>query len=274
VFADLYSDLELHSQQYLDQGQSYFRSAADTNNTSFMFKTSGDKSFGKDWQAKWNINTEYSASENWNYLRPQEGFVAWNGFSFGRREITYSNWEERWRQGLFEPRFMDDKLRNTRAGLIGLFFEQQKEFVHWRVGFLPVYLPDMGPHYWVGNGQKFTSLNPWFWPPRPYFLYRNQPSTINYSAYEPPDSQVIFQPGGVAQVEWKPSRSTFSRLSYSYKPMNQMMLGFPVGQQFQTPQNDLFLQLYPRFPYEHIANYPASPVFIAIGASIRPAPGI
>src|SRR5436189_1074641 len=108
-----------------------------------MLRTLGETK--SKWKLSWDIETEYSGAEHWNYFRPREGYVSYNNFSFGRRKLTCSNWEDEWGQSLFEPRFLDDKLHNFKAGLIGLFYERHENYLNWRLGFLPIYIPEMGP---------------------------------------------------------------------------------------------------------------------------------
>lgn len=245
-------DLELHASQYIDQGQPTFRDGASGSNTSYMFRTAG--SLYSTVQLKWDLESEYSGTENFNYLRPRELYVRYEGFSFGRRKMTYSNWEDQWGQSLFEPRFMDDKLHNSKGGLIGVFVEDQSRYVHWMVGFLPVYLPEFGPHYWIGNNAQFTSRNPWFHPPQSSFSYRDQNHQIDYSTAYPDVGKVITQPGGVAELDWKPSGQTSARLSYAYKPMTQMLLGFPLDGRFDLHTEHMEIELQPRFIYHQVAN--------------------
>ena len=112
-------DFELHSEQYMDRGQATFRDGASASNTSFMFRSAG--LLKRTVQFKWDVESEYSAAENYNYLRPRELYGKVGGLSFGRRKMTYSNWEDQWGQSLFEPRFMDDKLHNSKGGLVDVF---------------------------------------------------------------------------------------------------------------------------------------------------------
>lgn len=243
-------DFEVHGSQYLDRGAE-FRDAAASSNNSYLFRTAGQTD--SELRLTWDMESEYSSAEHWNYFRPREGYVSYEGFSLGRRKFTYSNWEDQWNYGLFESRFTDDKMHSPKGGLIGLFYEDQRETVNWRIGFLPVYLPDMGPHFWVGD-RKFMSYNPWFHPPQSAFPYSGVTHSIDYSVQYPDDGRVISQPGGMAQVEWKPSDSTFARFSYAYKPMPQYLEGFPVNGSFNFPTQDLEVQLNPRFLYHHVAN--------------------
>jgi hypothetical protein len=250
---DISTDVELHSQQYLDAGQPYFRQGADSNNQSILLRSQGLHT-GKTFSEKWDIETEYSATENWNYFRPHEAYVSYGDFALGRKKITWSAWEEPWGQSLVQPRFMDDKLNNTQAGLIGLFYEHEGKYTNFRAVFSPIYLPEMGPHYWLDN-QHFVSKNPWFNPPQTTFLYEGQQTNINYNLDYPNDLNVINRPGGGMVFEWRPTDNTFSRLSWAFLPMSQIMLAFPLSQQYNVPQLSMDINLVPRFLYHNVANY-------------------
>ncbi len=122
------TQIGLDQRNYIDN-EPYFRDGAVSNNTSFLLRSSSDDHYlQKKIGGKWDIESEYSASENWNYFRPREAYVRDGEFAFGRKKVQYSNWEDEWGQSLFEPRFMDDKLRNSKAGLTGLFFEHEGKF--------------------------------------------------------------------------------------------------------------------------------------------------
>jgi hypothetical protein len=252
--SDFSTDLELHSSQYLDAGQPYFRSGAAANDQSFLFRTQGDHTGRSGLSGKWDIETEYSATENWNYFRPHEGYLSYDGFSLGRKKLTWSQWEEPWGQSLVQPRFMDDKLNNTQAGLIGLFYEHEGTYVNVRAVFAPIYLPDMGPHYWLA-GQHLVSKNPWFSPPQTSFIYQGANTNINYNVDQPNDFDVINRPGGGAMIEWKPSEMMFSRLSWAFLPMTQILFGFPLNGKFNVTTLSMDLDLTPRFLYHNVVNY-------------------
>jgi hypothetical protein len=244
-------ELGIHSSQYLDRGQPFFREGAADSNNSFLLRTSGQTH--SKIKATWDLESEYSGSEHWNYFRPREAYVSYGDLSLGRRKLTYSNWEDQWNQGLFEPRFMDDKLHSSKAGLVGLFIERQHEYLRWRVAYLPVYLPDMTPHFWIGD-EKLRSYNPWFVSPPSKFQYRGSDHGVDYSVNEPDIAQVVFKQGAMGQVEWKPSEKTAARFSYAYKPMPQILEAFPINEHFNLPTEIMHVDLQPRFLYHHVAN--------------------
>lgn len=248
------SGFEFKTIRYLDEGRSYFRGGAANSNMSYMFKTTGDLKFQSGIRAAWDVDTEYSAVENWNYFRPHELYAGierpTGGLWFGRKKFVYSQWEERWNQALFQPRFLDDKLHATTAGLIGIFAEQDFHSLRLRGGFLPVSIPELGPNNWVADGEV-VSKNPWFHPPPASFQFGGQITKIDYSVDRPDTWTAISKPGVIAQAEFDVSDSVLSRTSYAYKPMPQVLLAFPIV--LKLPGTG-FVLLKPRFLYHHVVN--------------------
>jgi hypothetical protein len=251
--ANVQSIFELRSDQFVDEGHSAFRDGAAASSTSFLLHSDSVQQF-KSFSVSWNVETEYAAAENWNYFRPKEVFLSANGFSLGRKKFVWSLWEKRWGQALFQPRFFVDKLHNDDAGLVGLFFEKKYNFLSMRLGFLPIHIPESGPHFYAKN-QALVSRNAWFTPPPAQFNYKGVPTDISYMISQPSMGTAIGHPGAVAEVEWKPSEFSFSRFSYAYKPMPQIIMGFPLDHQFMLSSNSMQLQLHPRFLYHHVANF-------------------
>jgi hypothetical protein len=246
--------LGINGTQYLDSGRYYFRKDAANTNLSLIFKTAGDLKFSSGFGVNWDLDTEYSFVEKWNYFRPHELYGKFEGqdrrYWIGRKKFVYSQWEERWNQALFQPRFMDDKLHSTTAGLVGIFAEQNFSSLRLRGGLLPISIPEFGPVYRVADGE-FVSKNPWFQAPPASFQYGGQPTTIEYSVDHPNDWSVIGKPGVVAQAEYQASDAVSTRTSYAYKPMPQILLGFPV---VLLLPGTAYVQIKPRFPYHHVLN--------------------
>lgn len=245
------SDFTLKSNHYLNESSSLRPGAAATD-TSIKLLSEG--SLGRKTLIRWNLETEYSSAENWNYARPKELFVTTNIFSLGLKRTVFSEWEGRWGQGLFQPRFMDDKLRHESMGLIGLYVEKELDRLTFRMAYLPIFIPELalGPHSTFENG-TFVSKNPWFLAPARTTNFQGVPTPIEYELSLPPTDAILFRGGAFSNVEWKPSSNTFSRLSYAFKPMPQMPYGFPLRQNFVIPDG-LKVDIHPRLINHHVAN--------------------
>jgi hypothetical protein len=246
--------LDLQGTEYVDKGRSYFRDDANKANLALGFETRADVKQDSGYRFAWDIRSQYSFIEKWNYFKPAELYAGVEsdsgGIWFGRKKFTYSQWEERWNTGLFQPRYMDDKLHPTTAGLIGLFAEKKYKSVRFLGGLLPVSVPELGPHYWIADGDM-VSPNPWFNPPPASFQYGGQETAIDYSVKQPDTWSAVSKPGAVLQVEADLSDSVLVRTSYAYKPMPQMLLAFPI---VLLLPGTAYVELKPRFLYHHVVN--------------------
>lgn len=236
--------LTLQSSQYISSGQTYFRKTAKGQNNSLGLSLFHEGRWrGIDGVAR--LRDEYSATENWNYLDVHEFYAStriapdWT-VSAGRQRDRWTEWEGPWRQGLFQPRYAENRLHPQTAGLTGLFVQGRGSDLSFSAGLL-AYIPEFGPHFSTEDN-RFASANPWFHPPASQFNYRGQISDIHFSLREPDAFDVINHPGGVAKLEFHRG-SYFSRLSYAYKPIPQLLLGFPSRERMKMTANDDYMNI-------------------------------
>jgi hypothetical protein len=204
----------------------------------------------------YDIGDEVNLTERWNYFRPRELSADFRvgqlGIIFGRHKEDWADWENTWNQGVFQPRYMEDRLHPQPAGLTGIFFTTKDP--HWTVtaGFLPFYLPDFGAHFTTEDG-RFVSDNPWFHPPAEKFLYQGEANDIHYSLKRPDYSDVLNNRGGVAKVEFR-EQGYLSRLSAAYKPTSQMTIGFPSDNRYVIG-GDMNIEINARVVYSRTVNW-------------------
>lgn len=217
---------------FFSSSQPYFRSSAESLNSSISLGVNGQWTHRK---FNFNLNgrDEYSATEDWNYLNLYEVTVDYRlardmKLSLGRKILLWNEWEGPWGQGLFQPRYLQNKLRAEPAGLTGAFAQAKSGRLAAAVGAL-VNIPDFGAHFTIRN-HRFYSANPWFTPPASTFVFNSKVQDIRYSIDKPEVSEVIGRPGVAAKVEWSEG-SQILRLSYAYKPAPQFLLGFPARNQ-------------------------------------------
>lgn len=251
--------LTLANDEYISSSQTYFRGDADRSHPTIALGVDLDlrKSvFG----LRLNGRDQYVASEQWNYLIVKEVAVQWrpgdlSTFSLGRKLDRWNEWEGEWHQGVFQPRYMLNKLRSEEAGLAGIFYNQDTQPVAFAVGFLPVHVPDLGSRFYVED-DKFTSRNPWFNPPAAQFEYRNAIGDMHYTLNKPTISEATSHMGGVAKVEFDAGKY-FGRISGAYKPMPQFLLGFPSRNRvFVTDAGDyMSVEVTPRTAYHTLLSH-------------------
>jgi hypothetical protein len=247
----------VQNSQYVSYGRAYYRPGAADNDLSLALRM--------DERANWRAfkfqltgKNEFSVTENWNYADVHDLHAEWRTgeteISLGRKLDTWSEWEKDWHQGVFQPRYLENKLHPEFAGLTGIFAGRRWGPVKITAGYLPLYIPDFSAHFSVEN-DKFVSRNPWFSPPASTFSFQNVAGDLHYSVSAPETSKLISHQGGVAKIEFRQDRY-FARLSAAYKPAQQLMLGFPSFNQLKITATDDFMniRITPRVMYQRVAN--------------------
>lgn len=219
--------LKLQHNSYISSGQPYFRSSAEANASNISLNLNGHW-FWRNFTFNVQGRDEYASAEGWNYLSANELNVSYavsdrTSFTVGRKIYQWSEWEGQWRQGLFQPRYLYNKLYPEIAGLTGVFADFGIQEFKVTIGAL-LHHPDLGTHFFVRD-HSFYSTNPWFNPPASNFVYNSRLQDIRYSIAQPSAADVINNPGLAAKMEWR-RENQLVRLSYAYKPMPQFLLGF------------------------------------------------
>jgi hypothetical protein len=244
---------------YLSNAQNYYRPGAKDSRDSLILNLNEKRRWhGLDGVLQ--VRNEYSQSENWNYLDAYqlygEARVGSNTkLSLGRKLYRWSEWEKTWRQGLFQPRYLENRLNSEEAGLTGAFVDLKVGPTNFTLGVLPLFLPDFGAHMSV-QGHEFASANPWFHPPASEFEFRQGRGEIHYSLKSPSSESVLNHPGLAAKLEFHQG-PYFTRLSYAYKPMPQILLDFPSRNrvQIQAGSDFMDIEIQTRLLYHRVVNW-------------------
>ncbi|MBX3022740.1 MAG: hypothetical protein KF799_13790 [Bdellovibrionales bacterium] len=246
----LASSLTWQATQYFSSQQAYFREGAAKQDPSISFEL---QKISPRYGAI-HLRDEYSAAENWNYLDVYELYgrvrlsERWT-LNVGRKLETWTEWESAWGQGLFQPRYLENKLDPQAAGLTGLFVDWQGDQARAALVALPLFIPDFGPMHSVSDDQ-FVSANPWFHAPAPQFVFRDVATDIRYSVNRPSAESVVFNPGVAAKFEV--GHAYMSRVSYAYKPMPQLLFGFPSRGKFHHNADYMSIEIGTRLRYHHV----------------------
>lgn len=248
------ASLQFQNSQYVSAGEAYFRQGAERENVGFRLFVADDWRLSKRVTARAVANNELSMTERWNYLDINElnVNVAMGGhqLTVGRKLETWADWESTWQQGVFQPRYMQNRLHPDVVGLTGVFYTTPSSGpLKATLGFLPIFIPEFGAHYTIEN-DRFVSKNPWFHTPASEFLYNGQRGTLRYSVDQPSNSEILNHPGGVAKAEYR-ARNYFSRVSAAYKPIAQLAMGFPSNNQVDL-SGDMNIVIHPRVVYDRV----------------------
>ncbi len=205
----------------------------------------GFSSFGADIQLReekkyWNFGFSGNglASLNGtteNYVAVPDLYADYQGmqkdlrFTVGRKREKWSEFDEQWKLGLWQPVAKWDYLNPEEQGLTGIFVHYRADSVKLMMFASGVFIPDQGPNFRLKDGQ-FTSDNRWFEAPQSQALLR-EPFRINYALERPSVAEIV------NQVSWG-FKGTLGDTESGY----WMSLGTAI-----KPLNQLHLQIDPKY---------------------------
>ncbi len=214
-----------------------------------------------------DVGSTFSQGENFNYLLPYQVFYQhrdrsqlWS-WSVGRMRHRWSSADAFWKQGIWEPRAFHEKLHPESLGLTGLWVNLKLS--DWKLGLWgsPVFIPEIGPHQML-EGERFVSSNPWFRPPEEQLIFNGVPASVHYDLVRPDNADIIFNPGLAIHLEnrdW--IQGVLLKAAYALKPMNQLLMGFPVSFRLEASegqQGGVFLPIHPRVLYHQLLSFEAA----------------
>lgn len=248
------ANLKFLSTHYVRSNTMYFREDAESQISSLQLDVVWRKK-AKYFNEHIHLGNKYNASEEANYIKPYEFYVEkelsdQHKVGVGRKLVTWSEADRFWSQGLWQPRFIDDKMRIEEAGLSGAFYQLEKAKWNFTFMYLPIFIPDMGPQFKSSDG-KFVSGSPWFRPPPESVKILNVSTPIQYSLEEPSKTEILNHPGVASKLEIK-NKNGYSRVAYAYKPVNQLLLGFPFYLGLAQPGVSVDIDINCRVIYHHL----------------------
>lgn len=252
------ASLELSNAQYVRASEIYFREGASRAQTSLKLGWTGDYE-KRSWVASAKLRDDIRSEEDHHYIKPfdlnagKDGDQFW--FRVGRKTYDWSVADSFWGMGLWQPRFLDDKLNRESAGFTGGFFGVKSDRFAASLMVSPWFLPDMGPNSEIQN-DKFVSQNPWFRPPTGSVILSGNEAEIRYTLHRPAEQDVIEHAMVAEQVEYRPRPTRFVRLSSAFKPMNQLLLGGPINLHLVSP-NYVSVEVEPRVVYHQVTTLEA-----------------
>ena len=179
---------------------------------------------------KINLNGKYTAKNSvLSYFNLKEIYFTnqinpSSKLHIGRKLQSWSQADEKWNLGSYQPQFRWNPLDIESQGLFGVFYE--KNFGAWALNLFgtPIYIPDQGPNYEVKDGQ-FEASNPYFTPPPQNIIFQNIILPIDYNIIKPEVSEVVEQPSFGFKLDYQ---NEFFEASFAgaYKPANQFAFGY------------------------------------------------
>lgn len=143
----------------------------------------------------------------------------------GRRKQSWSDVDDRWNLGFFQPQFRANPLNVESQGLTGIFYEHTSQ--NWTLNLYgsSLFIPDQGPNFEIKDSQ-FVASNPYFAPPPQNIYFQSVLLPIDYNIQKPEISDVIFQTSFGLQIKYGDKNGFYSSLSSIYKPSNQLAYGW------------------------------------------------
>ena len=195
------------------------------------------------------------SSRNFYYGEKDQSTDSPLRFSFGRKLIGWSNVDELWGLGAFEPLDSWDRLRSFTQGLTGIFAYTETANFNFRLFLSYVFLPEITPNVVIDDG-KIVSEHPQSIATAPQTInIVGRPTILNYDLVTPPLNTIIFRPSFAVMMETKKELPFFGKFSFGYLPLNY----FPVAlnASYSIPGVIGTVQLYPRLLDHNLYNWEA-----------------
>lgn len=224
--ADLVGSVESKGLSFVSQDYE------NTKSSNFGFFGASLKSYKSENDAfKMNLSGMYAVGHPvLSYLNLTEIYFSYDldansQIHIGRKTNIWSQVDERWNLGFFQPQFRWNSLSPESQGLTGFFWEKKTQDYSFMFFGSPIFIPDQGPGYELKNGQ-FESNNPWFQAPPQNILFQNQLLPIDYQIQNPNLSDVVFQTSFGLQLKYGKPSGFFADGALMYKPSHQVALGY------------------------------------------------
>jgi hypothetical protein len=256
------------------ESTSYFSQVSNSSApTSFSLLQMDVRSYRDDGDyIAWGTNSGlgYIADTREPLLKVNEAYVATSSrlsenwqFSAGRKLHLWSQMDQDWRLGLWQPRFLWDYLYPELQGLTGLFYRMRGSGWELMVLGAPAFIPEQGAPLRNDRG-TIVSSSRWISQPANRVSLLDQTSPVNYYINAPPSSDVVANPGGALSLRLGDrSDGLWTQVGYAFKPMNQLLLsaepdlqvtGREIGQPDSIPNEASGnVKIYPRVIYHQIS---------------------
>lgn len=181
-----------------------------------------------------------------NYLDVSQLFWKQGVVSVGRRKIFWSDLDERFKMGIYQPLFQWNPLQWESQGLTGIFLhlENDQAPVKWGATFMgsPMFIPNQGSGYEIKNG-VFEKTSPYF-PMLPAQASINgRTSEIRYDLQKPATQDIVSRQSLAARLfVGDAQEGPFAQIAFSNKPMNELALGAKI---YQTSDDLVHVEVLP-----------------------------
>ena len=146
--------------------------------------------------------------------------------SLGRRIQFWSEVDQDWQLGLWQPLTVIDTLRPDDQGLTGLFYQYHEENINLLVLGTPLHIPTLRPELKEVNGNIVTN-NRWYNTPSNSFMLFGQSRKVIYSVSVPSTSELTQKPGAGLRLRLgKDKEGAWVSANAGYKAMNNLLVKY------------------------------------------------
>lgn len=165
--------------------------------------------------------------------------------AFGRKQHSWSQLDQDFQLGLWQPLFRWDHTRPVTMGLTGLFLHREPtQNLRITLFASPLFLPDQQPDYKIEDG-KVISGNRWVRNPIDSIDFLKNSTSLKYNVVEPDLQDVIFRESIAAKVQLGSNTGFWAQVSWAQKPNNQFHLGVDISESYDSSSDELAPRIHP-----------------------------
>lgn len=170
--------------------------------------------------------SQFQVNEIYHSLQWRDGK---SQLSVGRKIEFWSQLDQDWQLGLWQPKSLIDSLRPEDQGLTGAFYRHQQGRVEFLAFASPIFIPTLGPEIKEKNG-SLVSDSRWYRPPSDSFPFQNKETKITYALDVPQTGELINHPGSGMRLRYGgETNGVWVSGNYAYKPMNALLYKYKKG---------------------------------------------
>lgn len=146
--------------------------------------------------------------------------------SAGRKLEFWSQADQDWQLGLWQPKSLLDALRPEDQGLTGVFYKHNYNQYEFLAFASPIFIPTMGPSVREKDG-SLVAQSRWYSAPSNTFSLNGTDTRVAYDLDVPDIERLVSNPGGGLRARWGAGTDgLWTSASAGYKPINALLLKY------------------------------------------------
>jgi hypothetical protein len=171
-------------------------------------------------------SSQFQVNELYQSLQWRDGK---SQISLGRKIEFWSQLDQDWQLGMWQPKSMLDSLRPEDQGLTGAFYRHQQGRFELLAFASPIFIPTLGPDIREKNGSLVADSR-WYRPPSSSFPLNKKNIQVKFALDIPPMDKLIKNPGSGLRLKYGgETDGLWTSANYAYKPMNSLLLKYKRG---------------------------------------------